>query len=505
MYEKMHILHEIIDMRNFLTIILLFVSLCGFSQSVKLSKNCYKSVKTANPISPVRFCADPTAIEYRGRLYVYGTSDHQQYEAVGIEGKNTYDKIKSIEVFSTDDMVNWTYHGVIDVKSVAPWITNSWAPSICSRVEEDGATHFYLYFSNNGMGVGVITATNPEGPWSDPLGAPLIQTGMPQIGDVPNPFDPGVCIDDNGVGWLAFGGGVAKNGTEAMPRTSRIARLGKDMISIDTVAEIKAPYFFEASELNFINGTYVYTYNNNWVPRMDWNYKIGPEPSQCSMSYMTTKTPLETDSWQYRGHYFQNPGDQGLCYSNNHTHIAKYRDKYYLFYHTMALHKAMTGRNENLAFRSICVDEMKIDEENVKISMVKGTVSGVEQLETHGYFQGIRWNRPTLTTCAGIEFDMVDGSPVIKSTEAGAWIVIRNIPVYFYDGLGMEIKGTGKVEVHVDKINSKPLFVFEAKKQRNYKSLQFPNFDFSGNKDMYFIFTEKDIYLYSWFLSEFIP
>ena len=130
MYEKMHILNEIIDMRNFLTIILLFVSLCGFSQSVKLSKNCYKSVKTANPISPGRFCADPTAIEYRGRLYVYGTSDHQQYEAVGIEGKNTYDKIKSIEVLSTDDMVNWTYHGVIDVKSVAPWITNSWAPSI---------------------------------------------------------------------------------------------------------------------------------------------------------------------------------------------------------------------------------------------------------------------------------------------------------------------------------------------------------------------------------------
>ena len=150
---------------------------------------------------------------------------------------------------------------------------------------------------------------------------------------------------------------------------------------------------------------------------------------------------------------------------------------------------------------------MKIDEENVKISMVKGTVSGVEQLETHCYFQGIRWNRPTLTTCAGIEFDMVDGSPVIKSTEAGAWIVIRNIPKtgYFYDCLDMEIKGTGKVEVHVDKINSKPLFVFEAKKQRNYKSLQFPNFDFSGNKDMYFIFTEKDIYLYSWFLIEFIP
>ena len=38
----------------------------------------YKS-SNGNPISASVFCADPTAIDYNGRLYVYGTNDHQQY------------------------------------------------------------------------------------------------------------------------------------------------------------------------------------------------------------------------------------------------------------------------------------------------------------------------------------------------------------------------------------------------------------------------------------------
>lgn len=47
---------------------------------------------------------------------------------------------------STDDMVNWTYHGLIKTDSIAPWIVASWAPSIVKRKEKDGKTHFYLYF-----------------------------------------------------------------------------------------------------------------------------------------------------------------------------------------------------------------------------------------------------------------------------------------------------------------------------------------------------------------------
>ena len=115
----------------------------------QISTDNYKDTRFNNPISPDFFCADPTAVEYNGRLYVYGTNDHQQFEAAGPDVDNTYEKIKSLLVFSTEDMVNWTYHGEINVGKIAPWISASWAPSIVSREEADGRTHFYLYFSNS--------------------------------------------------------------------------------------------------------------------------------------------------------------------------------------------------------------------------------------------------------------------------------------------------------------------------------------------------------------------
>lgn len=31
--------------------------------------------------------ADPTAVVHDGRIYVYGTNDHQQYDVVGRNGK----------------------------------------------------------------------------------------------------------------------------------------------------------------------------------------------------------------------------------------------------------------------------------------------------------------------------------------------------------------------------------------------------------------------------------
>ena len=36
----------------------------------------------ANPLLDFMFTADPTAVEYEGRIYVYATNDHQQYENV---------------------------------------------------------------------------------------------------------------------------------------------------------------------------------------------------------------------------------------------------------------------------------------------------------------------------------------------------------------------------------------------------------------------------------------
>ena len=342
----------------------------------------------ANPVLDFLFTADPTSVEYDGRLYVYGTGDHEQYEKAE---KNGYEKIKTLAMMSTDDMVNWTYHGLIPVGELAPWIINSWAPSIISRKESDGKTHFYLYFSNSGYGTGVLTAESPVGPWKSPLQKSLVDAQTPGLGNCDVPFDPGAVIDDDGRGWITFGA-----------RHSRIAELGDDLISVKSAyVPLPAQSHFEANELNYINGTYVYTYNLDWEDHNDWTLS-DEKPPRCCMSYMTSRTPLDSTSWHYENMYLKNPGDFGYFeHSNNHTHLHKFQGKWYLLYHTMMLQKSFGTRG---GFRSICVDEVVVDEERVHIDECTATVRGVsqtrnldpymtQQAETSAATQGIRFSQ----------------------------------------------------------------------------------------------------------------
>ena len=144
-----------------------------------------------NPLLDHHFCADPTAVEYNGRLFVYGTNDHQQYDESPVKTNNTYECIKTLSMMSTADMANWTYHGEIPVGEIAPWIVNSWAPSVISRKEKDGKTHFYMYFSNSGCGTAVLTATHPLGPWTSPLKKSLVDQQSDFTKKCKVPFDPG--------------------------------------------------------------------------------------------------------------------------------------------------------------------------------------------------------------------------------------------------------------------------------------------------------------------------
>lgn len=427
---------------------------CGVKTS-SVTDTMVKPAENANPLIANIFCADPTAVEYNGRLYVYGTNDHQQYEAVGTDGKNTYEYIKSLVMLSTDDMVNWMYHGTIDVGDISPWIIASWAPSIVSREEADGKTHFYLYYSNSGWGMGVLTSTSPTGPWSDPLGRSIIDGNTKGLNGCKSPFDPGALIDGNGTGWLSFGGGTD---------SARIVRLGKDMISLDSeIMSIPSPHHFEASELNYINDTYVYTYNNNWDTRIKWDskrYGTNRSPA-CSMAYFTTKTPLDSDSWEYRGHYFKNPGEQGLEYSNNHTHLQKYQGKYYLFYHAMFPQKSL---GTDGGFRSLCVNEAAVDEKTVTISEVAGNKTGVSQIKAVDPFSINQ--AETMASSADIKYNHAEnGNMTVSSVAAGtsaAWTLIKGAD--FSDKpsvFAARVKGKGNIKVYADRIDGNPISEIE--------------------------------------------
>ncbi|MEO7536956.1 MAG: family 43 glycosylhydrolase [Ferruginibacter sp.] len=410
----------------------------------------------ANPLLDFMFTADPTAIEYNGRIYVYATNDHQQFEKVGKDGKYSAEYIRSLVMMSSDDMVNWTYHGLINTAQLAPWTASSWAPSIESRLEADGKTHFYLYYSNNAFGSAVLTSTSPVGPWKDPLGNNLVDRSVPGV-DVDVPFDPGVVIDNQGTGWLSFGAGTPK--TKYMPDNARIVKLGADMISLSgNISKIPAPYFNEASDLNFINGTWVYSYCTNWDERTEWPYSGIDKPTACNISYMTSKTPLDSASWKYRDNYFKNTGDINVGpLTNNHSHVFKFKGKYYITYHAMYLQDYFDTKG---GFRNVGIEEIQVDEGNVNFPMVKATFKGLSQLNPLNPFV-LQQAETTAGTSGKIQFEAGgnEANMVAKGTIDKQCLMVRGadfsqqIPAKFE----ARVKGKGKIDVYVNNLKGPAL------------------------------------------------
>ena len=100
----------------------------------------YKGMNDANPLITQRFGADPYAMVYKDRVYIYMTADAFEYNTDGSVKENTYSKIHQINIISTEDMVNFTDHGSVNAAShtgIAKWAKNSWAPAAAWK-EIDG-------------------------------------------------------------------------------------------------------------------------------------------------------------------------------------------------------------------------------------------------------------------------------------------------------------------------------------------------------------------------------
>lgn len=493
--------------------VLLFASLHSMAQAV--AKN-YKAAYNSNPISSCVFCADPTALEFEGRVYVYGTNDHQQFIANGKKGNNDYGAIKSLVIFSSDDMTNWTFHGTIDVaKLCSSWgwrFAASWAPSVTWRVNKQGKNEFFLYFANSGGSVGMLRADTPIGPWRSPLSKPLIDSSTPGVSPCNWIFDPGVVIDDNGTGWIAFGGGDPNSqGTKLMPGNSRIAKLKESMTALDGKAvNLPAPYLFEASELNMMNGRFVYTYNTSWSDRNDWSKyaKRGNNkaPSSCSMCYMVTDNPLDPDAWEYRGEYVPNEGNFGFGWGNNHTHLQKFGDDYYLFFHSSMLEQDMnTGAS---GFRSIGVEKANVNESTQTIKQITMTKRGpgavrnlnpfnLQQAETMATSGGVSYedftNVTKVTSVSNLGNDASKNLQV--NMKAGSWTMVRNVD-FGSEGaktFTLRASGKGKVEIRFQAVSYSAVATFEfASSGITDHTFNIDPSIFKDVRNIFFVFTEAN-------------
>lgn len=468
------------SMRQIFTLVILMAMSLKLNAQAPVATN-FKATGNANPISGCVFCADPTALEYNGRLYVYGSNDSQEFVANGKAGENSYGKIKSLVVFSTDDLVNWTFHGTIDVAKLCsswtgnPWykgFMNSWAPSVTWRTNEDGKEEFFLYFANTSHGVGVLTADSPIGPWKSPLKASLINRDTPGALPCNWIFDPGVMIDENGTGWLSFGGGDPnEKGTDIQPNNARIVKLKPSMIELDGSAiKIPAPYHFEASELNLLDGKFVYTYCSNWADRKDadWNkYKQEQnitisKPDKCTMCYMVNDDPTNPDTWKYKGVIGPHPGSS----PNNHSHLHKYQGNYYHIYHNGGLLEGMKNAkvvdSNASTYRSICIDQATVDEATQTISKVTLTTKGPAPLKPLNPYE--LQQAETMASCGGVGYDDFKNIKTITSKntmgndasenmyikmKAGSWTSLRNVDFGETGARSFlfRTKGTGTFEI----------------------------------------------------------
>lgn len=425
-----------------------------------------KIVNENNPIIAQRFMADPYAIEYKGRVYVYGSNDSGSLYK-NEEGKyyrNSYSNIKSINCISSDDMVNWTDHGLIQVatdphtgrEGIAKWANNSWAPAVCYNTVTDEKTgeevvRFYLYFANSASNIGVLEADSPIGPWRDPLGKPMITREHPGVEKVEWLFDPAVLVDDNKEAYIYFGGGVPQ-GKAVAPGTGRVAKLGKDMISLDGPAVlIDAPYLFEDSGINKIGDTYYYSYCTNW------SEEAGNAMGKAQISYMTSKNPM--GPFEYQGEIMKNPGQSEYfsqrAWGNNHHCVLGFGGVHYMFYHTpqyeIDVEVELEDAPNKCAYRTTYVDIMTVDADG-KVHVDEMTRTGTaKQLKNVCPFDENKavtfiWGNGVATAPKNIPAaeKKVEMDMSLSMIDSGDWIGISAVD--FEKGNASNIKVTAAAE-----------------------------------------------------------
>ncbi len=388
-----------------------------------------------NPCTTQRFGADPGWLVYEDRLYLYTTNDAFEYNGNQMK-ENSYNS-GTINCISSADLVNWTDHGAIPVAArngrtqggVAKWASNAWAPDAAHK-KINGKEKFFLYFANNGSGVGVLSSDSPTSGFTDPIGSELVsKSKVGNMNDVVWMFDPGVYYDDvTGEGYLFMGGGVDGR-DKANPKTGRCMKLADNMISISGQANtLENPYLFEDSSLIKIGDTWYYSYCANWNVPGGTNIN-GVRFGNADILYMCNKNPMGPwTSSQLSGMVFANTGSQGLDKGgNNHHSIVFFKDKYYVAYHARQQEMRMGVNGGNgLNYRSTHIDECSNN--GGKLSC-KGSMAGVKQLEYLNPYTTVQ--AETMANNGGIQIKGV-GDTVVTDIQKGDWIKLKGVD--FKDG-----------------------------------------------------------------------
>jgi hypothetical protein len=298
-------------MKNY-KVLLLFTAL------IVLSFN--NNIFAQNPLVLDQFTADPTARVFEGKIYVYPSHDIIAKEGKGRAG---WFCMADYHVFSSENLTDWTDHGVIVSQNKVDWVDSTsysmWAPDC---IYQNGK--YYFYFPANAKdksmrgGIGVAVSDKPYGPFK-PEPKPI--AGMGGI-------DPNIFIDKNGQAYIIA----------AMGRIT-IAKLKENMLEIEgkpiTIDNLpskglkEGPFMFER------NGIYYLTYPHVQNKTEQLEYAISDNPmGPFKVAGVIMDERLE-------------------CWTN-HQSVVEYKGQWYLFYHYNDLSpkfdKARSMRADSLFF-----------------------------------------------------------------------------------------------------------------------------------------------------------
>ncbi len=331
-----------------------------------------------NPISSYHYLADPSAASDGDTFYILTDTDDMCVS----DNPFAYN-IVGLYAFSSKDMVNWTDHGMVfqSKREFGTYPGNTWASGIAVR---NGRP--FIVYPDGASGVGMITAPSIDGPYTDPImetyGKPRIAGGtnsfLGNCDDIDHCFDPGIFFDDDGSGYVIFGGGSATSQKRPIGNNFDLIKFsesnGKITLDKNSLTRISAEKSFEAPYIHKHGDWYYISFNNS-------GQEIGYGMSKNPAGPYAYKGIAIGAVWQI------NDCETHSCDGgNNHQGFADFKGKTYAVYHDRRLvrakeHPASLGiaDPEPGNHRSVSIDEITYAADGT-INKLKFTKEGPAQV-----------------------------------------------------------------------------------------------------------------------------
>ena len=289
-----------------------------------------------NPIIHDQYTADPTARVFNNKVYLFPSHD---IPAPAGQRQDWF-CMEDYHVFSSENLTDWTDHGVILSQENVPWGKpdgySMWAPDC---VYKNGK--YYFYYPNapregRGFAIGVAIANRPEGPYTPE------KESIKGVGGI----DPCVLIDDDGTAYLYWSGMGIRGG-----------RLKENMTELADGSQV-----MEGLPEGFKEGPFAFKRDGRYYLTFPW---VRKDKGTETLAYAMSDSPL--GPWQFKGIIMAEHDNS--CWTNHHS-LVEYKGQWYLFYHRNHYSPNMDKR------RSACIDKVSFNADGT-IQEVKQTLRGV--------------------------------------------------------------------------------------------------------------------------------